>query len=142
MPEMDGIPDLAVTRREQCKARIVLMSGINIRVIETAKKLAQTLGLTVIGHLQKPFPLSQLKDVLGTNLSPERRDCIRKIRNSRSLTRTSLAFDRNEFVIYYQPQINISTGSLPASKPSPGGIIRNSVLSIPDNFISRIETWA
>src|SRR6516225_7747427 len=65
MPEMDGIEILRLPGAKKCKARIVLMSGINIRVIETAKKLAQTLGLSVVGHLQKPFPLSQLKDLLG-----------------------------------------------------------------------------
>src|SRR5580700_1529653 len=48
MPEMDGIEILRLLGERNCRARIVLMSGINIRVIETAKKLAQTLGLNVI----------------------------------------------------------------------------------------------
>ena len=42
MPEMDGIEILRFLGERNCKARIVLMSGINIRVIETAKKLAQS----------------------------------------------------------------------------------------------------
>ena len=72
MPEMDGIEILRLLGERNCKARIVLMSGINIRVIETAKKLAQSLGLTVVGHLQKPFPIAQLQDLLGANIAPEK----------------------------------------------------------------------
>src|SRR5262249_14589951 len=41
MPEMDGIEILRLLGERHCKARIILMSGVNIRVIETAKKLAQ-----------------------------------------------------------------------------------------------------
>ena len=69
MPEMDGIEILRLLGERNCKARIVLMSGINIRVIETAKKLAQSLGLTVVGHLQKPFPIGQLQDLLRANIA-------------------------------------------------------------------------
>src|ERR1700760_1425821 len=72
MPEMDGIEILRLLGERNCKARIVLMSGINIRVIETAKKLAQSLGLSVVGHLQKPFPIGQLQELLLANLGPEK----------------------------------------------------------------------
>ena len=71
MPEMDGIEILRLLGERNCKARIILMSGINIRVIETAKKLAQSLGLSVIGHLQKPFPIGQLQELMSANLAPE-----------------------------------------------------------------------
>jgi DNA-binding NtrC family response regulator len=68
MPGMDGIEILRLLGERNCKARIILMSGINIRVIETAKKLAQSHGLTVIGHLQKPFPIPQLQQLLSPHL--------------------------------------------------------------------------
>jgi EAL domain-containing protein (putative c-di-GMP-specific phosphodiesterase class I) len=140
MPEMDGIEILRLLGEKQCKARIVLMSGINIRVIETAKKLAQTLGLTVVGHLQKPFPLSQLKDVLGTNLSPEppklHKDDPQLAIPDEDLR---LAFERNEFVIYYQPQINIATGCVTGVEALSRWQHPELGLVYPDNFISRIE---
>src|ERR1700752_208191 len=68
MPGMDGIEILRLLGERNCKARIILMSGINIRVIETAKRLAQSLGLSVVGHLQKPFPISELQGLLGANI--------------------------------------------------------------------------
>src|SRR3974377_1394381 len=107
MPEMDGIEILRLLGEKKCKARIVLMSGINIRVIETAKKLAQTLGLTVVGHLQKPFPISQLQELLSANIAQEK-PVDRQREQQITVTDEDLhrALDRGEFLLYYQPQIN------------------------------------
>ena len=141
MPEMDGIEVLRLLGEKQCKARIVLMSGINIRVIETAKKLAQTLGLSVVGHLQKPFPLAQLKEVLGAHLSleaPQAPSHIPLLQIPDEELRN--AFERNEFVLYYQPQISISTGEVTGVEALSRWNHPERGLVFPDNFISRIET--
>src|ERR1039457_270211 len=140
MPEMDGIEVLRLLGEKQCKARIVLMSGINIRVIETAKKLAQTLGLSVVGHLQKPFPLSQLKDILGANLVPEAPRAKEIPQIAIPDEQLLQAFERNEFVIYYQPQISMETGRVTGVEALSRWQHPELGLVFPDNFISRIET--
>src|ERR1700727_3036486 len=66
MPEMDGIEVLRLLGERRCRARILLMSGMDKRVRERAERLAQSLGLAVVGHLQKPFPLTELKSVLDS----------------------------------------------------------------------------
>ena len=140
MPEMDGIEILRLLGERTCKAHIVLMSGINIRVIETAKKLAQTLGLTVVGHLQKPLPIGQLQELLLANVGPEKpvdkHDEQRIAIPDEDLRR---AFDRDEFVIYYQPQINIATGVVTGVEALSRWEHPELGLVFPDNFISRIE---
>ena len=141
MPEMDGIEILRLLGERNCKARIVLMSGINIRVIETAKKLAQTLGLSVVGHLQKPFPIAQLQEVAGRQYraGEARRLPARAARVAVPDEDLRRAFDRNEFVIYYQPQINISTGTVTGVEALSRWQHPELGLVFPDNFISRIE---
>lgn len=141
MPEMDGIEILRLLGERNCKARIILMSGINIRVIETAKKLAQSLGLSVIGHLQKPFPINQLQELLSANFAPE------KPLDDKGEQRLAIpdedfrrALDRNEFVLFYQPQINISTGVVTGLEALSRWQHPELGLVFPDNFISRIET--
>jgi EAL domain-containing protein (putative c-di-GMP-specific phosphodiesterase class I)/CheY-like chemotaxis protein len=141
MPEMDGIEILRLLGERHCKARIVLMSGINIRVIETAKKLAQSLGLVVIGHLQKPFPIGQLQDLLGVNVAAER-PVDREHEQHIAISDQDLirAFDRDEFVIYYQPQINIATGVVTGVEALSRWEHPELGLVYPDNFIYRIES--
>jgi len=140
MPEMDGIEILRLLGEKKCKARIVLMSGINIRVIETAKKLAQTLGLSVVGHLQKPFPLAQLKDLLGANLVPEPPKAHKETRQLDIPDEDlHLALERDEFVLYYQPQINIASGAVTGVEALARWNHPELGLVFPDHFISRIE---
>jgi EAL domain-containing protein (putative c-di-GMP-specific phosphodiesterase class I)/CheY-like chemotaxis protein len=140
MPEMDGIEILRLLGERNCKARIVLMSGINIRVIETAKKLAQSLGLSVVGHLQKPFPIARLQELLGANIALEKpADPGNEQRIAISDDDLRRAFDRDEFVIYYQPQINISTGVVTGVEALSRWQHPELGLVFPDHFIYRIE---
>jgi EAL domain-containing protein (putative c-di-GMP-specific phosphodiesterase class I)/CheY-like chemotaxis protein len=141
MPEMDGIEILRLLGERQCKARIILMSGVNIRVIETAKKLAQSHGLTVVGHLQKPFPIGQLQELLSANFTPEKPEVPEK-HELLSIPDKDIerAFDRNEFVLFYQPQINISTGVVTGVEALSRWNHPELGLVFPDNFIDRIET--
>jgi len=44
MPGMDGIELLRLLGEQKCKASIVLMSGVDKRVLKTAAQLAQVLG--------------------------------------------------------------------------------------------------
>jgi EAL domain-containing protein (putative c-di-GMP-specific phosphodiesterase class I) len=140
MPEMDGIEILRLLGEHNCKARIVLMSGINIRVIETAKKLAQSLGLNVIGHLQKPFPIAQLQELLTATFSGEKPPVFEKeLELAIPDEDIHRAMDQNEFVLYYQPQINIRTGVVTGLEALTRWNHPELGLVFPDNFISRIE---
>lgn len=140
MPEMDGIEILRLLGERGCKARIILMSGINIRVIETAKKLAHSLGLSVVGHLQKPFPIAELRELLTANIALEKpvdppAEKLVEIPDA-DFTR---ALDGLEFVLYYQPQISIRTGIVTGVEALSRWHHPELGLIYPDNFISRIE---
>jgi EAL domain-containing protein (putative c-di-GMP-specific phosphodiesterase class I) len=140
MPEMDGIEVLRLLGERQSKARILLISGMDKRVLETAEKLAQSLGLSVVGHLQKPFPLNELRDVLSTIAVLEVPEAIEEapaVRISDEQLRQAIA--NREFVNFYQPQINLETGQVMgvealARWKNPG---QGTVL--PENFIARLE---
>jgi len=141
MPEMDGIEVLRLLSEQQCKAGIVLMSGISTRILETAEKLARALGLSVVGHLQKPFRLTELEEVLSkyldmgapknvVNYSPQADFQDEELRN---------AIECDELVLHYQPLTDIETGNVAGLEALVRWQHPTLGLIFPDNFIPRVE---
>ena len=63
MPNVSGLQVLQKLAQQKAKSSIVLMSGYLERLDE-AEKLARKLDLNLIGALEKPFRLEDVKDVL------------------------------------------------------------------------------
>src|SRR5580700_9890105 len=141
MPGMDGIEVLRMLGERRCRAQILLMSGVDKRVLETAEKLAHSLGLRVVGHLQKPFPLPDLKGMLEgiAALAVQTYD---QEAPTVEITDNQLrnAIVRREFVNFYQPQIQLSTGKMTGVEALARWRHPDRGLVLPDNFISRIES--
>ena len=64
MPRITGFQVLEQLARQKAKCWIVLMSGDRVSLDE-AEKLAEQLGLNLIGALPKPFRLADIKKVLA-----------------------------------------------------------------------------
>lgn len=140
MPGMDGIEVLRLLGERRCRARILLMSGMDRRVLETAEKLAQSLGLQVVGHLQKPFPLTELRGLLDTLA---RMDApVTSSKNppvSVSNEQLRRAIDHRQFVNYYQPQIDLVTGKVKGVEALARWQHPELGVILPENFIARVE---
>jgi EAL domain-containing protein (putative c-di-GMP-specific phosphodiesterase class I) len=140
MPDMDGIEGLRLLGELHCKAGIVLMSGISKRVLETAEKLANTLGLFIVGRLAKPFQLADLEQLLKTHH-------VRGVPVEGTPgpavpipdQRIRVAIERNEFILHYQPQIDISSGAVFGVEALARWQHPERGLIFPDSFISRLE---
>ena len=140
MPEMDGIEVLRMLSSLQCKAGILLMSGISLRVMETAEKLAHALGLSIAGHLAKPFQLTELEEALRKHASKGISAAIEHNPNVEFLDDTLRdAVARNEFVVHYQPQIDLDTGNVVGMEALVRWQPPDSSLIYPDDFIARSE---
>jgi DNA-binding NtrC family response regulator len=63
MPNVSGLEVLEKLARQKAKSSIVLMSG-HLERLDEAEKLARQLDLNLIGALEKPFRLEDVKDVL------------------------------------------------------------------------------
>jgi EAL domain-containing protein (putative c-di-GMP-specific phosphodiesterase class I)/CheY-like chemotaxis protein len=140
MPQMDGIEVLRVMGQLGATAGIVLMSGISKRVMETAEKLARTLNLTIAGHLTKPFRLAELEDLLRGHApqakSTPARPCPQVQVSDEDLRNAIL---NREFVLYYQPQIDIASGAVEGLEALARWQHPRLGLLPPDCFIPRLE---
>ena len=140
MPEIDGIELLRMLGQAGCTAGIVLMSGADNRVMETAREWAETIGLPIIGHLQKPFRLTELETIFETS---------RALQVSATVDQTPRrmiepgdiqgAIERDEFVLHYQPKIGLATGSIVGLEALVRWQHPERGLLFPDDFIRRTE---
>jgi CheY-like chemotaxis protein len=134
---MDGIEALRLLGELKCQAGIVLMSGISKRVMETAEKLAHTLALCVVSHLTKPIQLAELEEVLKRyHVSDEPIHVTTCPQVAISDERLSLAVERNEFVLHYQPQIDLASGAVIGVKRWCDGSTPNGASSFPTTSLA------
>src|SRR5579875_175238 len=112
MPGIDGVEILRQLAERKCEAGIILTSGIGWRVVETAKELAISLGLVIAGHLLKPFRTGELDAILVHWLPPVRKASANDSFPLLSDEDLRRALRKPEFVLHYQPQIDITTKKL------------------------------
>jgi EAL domain-containing protein (putative c-di-GMP-specific phosphodiesterase class I) len=140
MPGMDGIEVLRLLGERRCKARILLMSGVDKRVLETAEKLAHSLGLAVVGHLQKPFSLPELKGVLESVAAMEAPELVKVIPAfAVSDEEIRNAVKNGEFLNYYQPQIDLKTGDVMGVEALARWRHPERGMTLPESFLARLE---
>jgi DNA-binding response OmpR family regulator len=65
MPGMDGVELLRFLADQDYAQPVLIVSGFDRRVIESAFRLGEALGLHMAGPLQKPVRLDELEIVLG-----------------------------------------------------------------------------
>lgn len=64
MPGMDGVELLRFLADEEYRAPVLIVSGFDRRVLESAFRLGQALGLSMAGPLAKPIRLEALEQML------------------------------------------------------------------------------
>jgi DNA-binding response OmpR family regulator len=65
MPGMDGVELLRFLADQQYAAPVLIVSGFDRRVLESAFRLGEALGLSMAGPLEKPVRLEELEALLG-----------------------------------------------------------------------------
>jgi EAL domain-containing protein (putative c-di-GMP-specific phosphodiesterase class I) len=96
MPGMDGIEALRYLARQSINAGILLASGMDQRVLSSARQLGESLGLRMLGTLQKPAMLEDIEALLARHLEPDERISLEDLQR---------AIDEHELIVHYQPKL-------------------------------------
>ena len=65
MPGMDGVELLRFLAAEGFEEPVLIISGFDRRVLDSAFRLGEALGLRMVGPLEKPARLEQLEEILN-----------------------------------------------------------------------------
>ena len=96
MPGMDGIEALRYLARQGITAGVLLASGMDQRVLASARQLGDSLGLKMLGTLQKPAMLEEIESLLMKHLDPGARISADDLRQ---------AVEEHELIVHYQPKV-------------------------------------
>lgn len=92
--ETDGIEQVRYLAEQGFRGAVILMSGFDARVLDTAGALGRSLGLAVAGTLQKPVRVPALESLLQRVLADQRQP---------SLDHLLAGIRGNELVLEFQP---------------------------------------
>ena len=65
MPGMDGVELLRFLADEEYRSPVLIVSGFDRRVLESAFRLGEALGLNMAGPVEKPVRLEAIEQVLN-----------------------------------------------------------------------------
>ena len=65
MPGMDGVELLRFLAGESYEDPVLIISGFDRRVLESAFRYGEALGLQMVGPLEKPARLEELEEILN-----------------------------------------------------------------------------
>ena len=65
MPGMDGVELIRFLADQSYEGPVLIVSGFDRRVLESAFRLGEALGLTMVGPVEKPVRFEVLEDMLS-----------------------------------------------------------------------------
>lgn len=110
MPEMDGMELIRHLGNQDFKGSIVIISGMEIRVINLASDIARQNKVHLIGNIVKPIKVDELQHILtkfhyfNEHLSTAQMPL--------SKSELELAISEQRIIPYYQPKIDSNTNEV------------------------------
>ena len=112
MPEMDGIAFMRHAADKDVSAGMILLSGEDERMLETAKDLAAAHNLNILGVIPKPLKPDALSNLLNTFQPATAAKQNNWHQEGISETELINGMDSDQLLLVYQPKVNIATGEV------------------------------
>lgn len=138
MPEMDGMEFLRHLGEVHQDIAVILTSGLDGKLLTSVGRMAQMYGIRLLGVIEKPVLLVNLKEQLLKH-----GDSIRKVQQaaSKSFTLDEIlhAIRADQFEPFFQPKVDMKTGRLVGAEALARWIHPDHGVINPCAFIPQLE---
>lgn len=139
MPNMDGLEFLQKLQEAKFTGALLLVSGEDERVLQSAEALASSYDLWVLGHLNKPVQQEQLQKYLKQLDERRSKSGEGDKQHDYEPARLKQAIEAGELSNFYQPKVLLTTGELVGVEALVRWEHPEDGLILPDNFIDLAE---
>jgi EAL domain-containing protein (putative c-di-GMP-specific phosphodiesterase class I) len=105
MPDLDGLAFLRAASEAGFRGRVVISSGEDRAILQSAQTMGRMLGVSIAGALRKPLQISEVKAMLEFGRRLPLRVCSQS-------TEITLQDDQYDLTPYYQAQFELSSGDI------------------------------
>ncbi len=130
MPGTDGVELLRLLSEKAKNAKLCLISGSDARVLNGARRLASAHGLNVVEALEKPLSIQTLHSFF---------DSVTESGKDPKLENHALAIANGEFILYYQPIIELSSRRIKGVEALARWKHPDRGILLPDTFLRQIS---
>ncbi|RHX85769.1 EAL domain-containing response regulator [Leptospira stimsonii] len=151
IPGVDGVDVLRMLSGKKLFVSVILISGADRRVLQSAEALAIQYGLKIAGVLEKPIRIQDYQRLLTGLISDKKNETstlssVSKRANAEPSSAISPkeieeAIREEQFILFYQPKINFKTGAIAGFESLVRWYHPVRGLIFPDSFIPTLESY-
>ncbi len=140
MPEMDGMEFIRHLGEKHLGISIIIMSSMDSALIVSVEKMARSYGLRLLGAVEKPLFLEQLKKLLVLHQQAQKK-MVRTTASASSfgLDEVLQAVREEQIEPFLQPKIELKTGRLVGAEALARWVHPEQGIVTPDAFIPLLE---
>lgn len=140
MPEMDGMEFIRHLGELHMGISIIIMSSLDSALITSVEKMARSYGLRLLGAVEKPLFLEQLKKLLVMHQQAQKKT-VRATASKASfgLDEVLQAVREGQIKLFLQPKVELKTGRLIGAEALARWVHPEQGIVAPDAFIPLLE---
>lgn len=138
MPEMDGMEFLRHLGNRHRDIDVILTSGMDGKLLTSVGKMTQMYGIRLLGAIEKPVLLVNLKEHLLKHGSSTQ-EAPQIAAKSFTLKEILLAVDADQFEPFFQPKVDMKTGRLVGAEALARWVSPDHGVISPYAFIPQLE---